>query len=68
MFNMIGLSDREILEKLLDVTMQNHALVCNLSKNTELEKNRQAKLNDCFNHRIGSLEKDVEEIKKKIAI
>lgn len=68
MFTTSGLTDREILEKLLEITTQNHALVCNLSKSMELEKHRQFSINENFNHRIGCLEDDVKEIKKNIAV
>ena len=68
MFATSGLTDREILEKLLEITTQNHALVCNLSKSMELEKHRQFAINESFNNRIGCLEDDVKEIKKKIAV
>jgi len=68
MINTSNLSDREILEKLLEVTNQNHALVCNLSKSMELERHRQALVNDDFNTRIGCLERDVSYIKEKIAV
>lgn len=68
MFNISGLTDREILERLLDLTSQNNAMVCNLSKTMELERHRQMEVNESVNNRLGCLENDVKEIKKKIAV
>lgn len=68
MFDISGLTDREILEKLFDLTTQNHAMVCNMSKSFELEKHRQFRINEAFEHRLGCIENDVIEIKKKIAV
>lgn len=67
MINTNGLSDRDILEKLLDIMHQNHAMVCNLSKSMELERHRQMLINDEFKNRINNLECDVKKIKEKIA-
>lgn len=68
MFSTVGLTDRDILEKLLEINTQNHALICNLSKSMELEKHRQFDINTGFDRRIKCLEDDVKEIKKKIAV
>lgn len=68
MFNISGLTDREILEKLFDLTSQNHALICSLSRSMERELHRQDSVNESINRRLGCLEKDVEQIKKKIAV
>lgn len=68
MFNLSGLTDREILEKLYDITTQNHALVCNLSIKMERELSRQEEINDSVHRRLGCIEEDVEEIKRKIAV
>lgn len=68
MFNISGLTDREILERLLDLTSQNHAMVCNLSKTMERERHIQMAVNESVNNRLGCLENDVKEIKKKIAV
>lgn len=68
MIDTTSLSDREILEKLMELTSQNHAMVCNMSKSFELEKHRQFRINEAFEHRLGCIENDVIEIKKKIAV
>lgn len=68
MIDTTSLTDREILEKLMELTSQNHAMVCNMSKSFELEKHRQFRINEAFEHRLGCIEHDVIEIKKKIAV
>ena len=68
MIDITSLTDREILEKLMDLTSQNHAMICSISNSFELEKHRQFVVNESVDRRLGCLEYDVGEIKRKIAI